>query len=125
LTVGIRLRPPSTADIIAIDPTEYDPMANTLSDAALTELERLDVASPAPWRLDYTEDDVESFAIEHAGGLVLLVQETEAGEWDDEVRKRIEADLTLAVAARNSLTALVAKVRRLRGDQLIIIDRTP
>jgi hypothetical protein len=106
---------------------EADPLPkrDPASDEALAALDLLcAAAAPGPWRAEHLADDLETFAIVHRDGTVCAEQEDEPGAFDDEMRAMIGADFAFIAAARTTLPALVAEVRRLRGDQPIIVERT-
>jgi hypothetical protein len=90
----------------------------SVNDIDADDLTRLEAgASPGPWRIARGESDgMKYVAVEHRRGTVVSVMEEEPGARDDEMEGLIEAELKLAPAARTALPALLAEVRRLRGD---------
>jgi hypothetical protein len=84
-------------------------------------------AAPArPWRVAYyTDDSVESYAVEADAGPVLAIDPEFLEDLEAEPRAAIEAALAFVAAARTALPALLAEVRRLRGDQPVVVTRTP
>jgi hypothetical protein len=98
-----------------------------LSDAHLADLDRLAAAAPAgPWRVEYyTDGSVESYAVEADAGPVLAIDPEFLEDLEAEPRAAIEAALAFVAAARTALPALLAEVRRLRGDQPFVVTRTP
>jgi hypothetical protein len=100
-------------------------MPANLTDADLTELERLSAAAnPARWRLDRGESDgMKWVAIDHGRGVVVSVMEEEPGAWDSEIEEMVEADLSLIVAMRNGLPRLLAEVRDGRGPDNPVVVR--
>ena len=98
-----------------------------LTEAVLAELDRIAAAAPAgPWRVEYyTDGSVESYAVEADAGPVLAIDPEFLEDLEAEPRAAIEAALALAAVDRTALPELLAEVRRLRGDQPIMVPRTP
>jgi hypothetical protein len=97
-------------------------MSHTITDGFLEELEALHAAGSANWTLDYNlTDTIKSISIESPTGSVVAAVESEEGEWDDEMERLVDANLNLAVAARNALPLLLAEIRRLRGPDVPIV----
>jgi hypothetical protein len=98
-----------------------------VTDADLAEFDRVAAAAPAgPWRVEYyTDGSVESYAVEADAGPVLAIDPEFLEDLQAEPRAEIEAALALAAAARTAIPALVAEVRRLRGDPPVVVTRMP
>jgi hypothetical protein len=97
-------------------------MTQPLTDKFLANLDRLDAAGSKQWRIEHNVDGtIKSVRIQHRNGSVVAATETEEGEWDDEMERDIDADLNLAVAARNALPVLLAEIRRLRGSDVPVV----
>jgi hypothetical protein len=99
----------------------------TPTDAALAELDRIAAAAPAgPWRVEhYTDGTAETYVVEADAGPVFNIDPEFLEDLEAEPRVEIEAALALVAAARSAMPALLAEVRRLRGDKPIVVTRTP
>ena len=55
-------------------------MAERITDTYLSDLERLsDAAAPWAWEVNHVTDEVESYAVVHAGGTVCVESEEQPG----------------------------------------------
>ena|SRR5437588_3717767 len=99
-------------------------MVSRISDEQLDELDRLcGEATAGPWRVGYYTDRAETYTVETDADVVCMIRDADSDEMGIEAREAAERDFAFVAAARESLPALIAEVRRLRTRRLKVARR--